>query len=107
MFFYTYIILMQNEQLYVGQTKDIEYRMKQHKEGQILGGSRTIEVRGFAKLICYWASESRNSAVLLERYLKTLTHMKKEDLIRNPHLLGKSYGVKLKDNYEFHLVNNL
>ncbi|WP_349764444.1 hypothetical protein, partial [Fusobacterium sp. SYSU M8D902] len=62
---------------------------------------------GVKEIICYWRCKDRKMGRKFEKYLKTLTRIKKIDLIKNPELLGIKYGVNLEyDDYEFVLVND-
>jgi len=66
--FYIYALISQlNSHLYIGQTNNIERRMKQHNSGKVLSTKAFIPY----KMIYLEEFKERNSAVLREKKLKT------------------------------------
>jgi putative endonuclease len=70
--------------------------MNEHSNGE---GCKYTRARGFDKIEIYWATNERKDAMKLEYYLKTLTRLKKTELIQNPNLLGVKYGLDLSAKY--------
>jgi putative endonuclease len=66
-FAYTYVLLLENGDLYIGATDDLERREKQHSRKA--GGRTTALVQG--KLIYFEACRSIQEARRRERQLKT------------------------------------
>lgn len=100
---YVYILLLNDNRFYIGETNNIIRRYFQHLIGN---GAYITKSVGVKEMLCYWRCENRKIGRKFEKYLKKLTRVNKIDLIRNPELLGVKYGVKLNsDDYEFVLVN--
>lgn len=81
-----YILRMINNQLYIGQTKDLENRLKLHK--QHIGAKFTKDNYDFV-LAYTEVYDTRQKAMQRERQIKGWTRAKKEALIA-------SYLEKLK-----------
>jgi putative endonuclease len=64
---YVYILQLSNNTYYVGRTKDIESRLKNHLKGEVISTSR-FESK---KLIWYGAFDNKRKALEFEKYLKT------------------------------------
>ena len=75
--YYVYLIYSErNDMYYLGQTNNLEDRIKRHNQNRC----RFTKNRGLWNLIGYKMCKSRSEAVLLERRLKG---MKDVDLLRN------------------------
>ena len=67
--FYTYILMNNNNQLYIGFTYDLRKRFKEHNDKK----STYTKYRGPYKLIYYEACLDENDARQREKYLKSGT----------------------------------
>ncbi len=65
--FYTYVLELQNQDLYVGWTVDLKHRLDIHQQG----GVEATRPNRPVKLIYYEACLSREKAILREKQLKT------------------------------------
>ena len=65
--YYTYILLLENSQHYIGSTQDIEKRLKKHFAGDVPTTSR-IKPK---ELVFYAAFKTKKKALEFERYLKS------------------------------------
>ena len=66
-FSYTYVLLLDNGQLYIGSTPDLQRRLEQHNRG---GGGRTTQLQP-GTLIYFEACRSLDEARKREKQLKT------------------------------------
>ena len=64
---YTYILLLNNKQLYTGLTSDLRRRISEHKKGKVKSTSKRLPV----KLIHYEAYLIKGDAERREKYLKS------------------------------------
>ncbi len=67
MFYYVYLLLLCNNQIYTGSTDDLKRRLYEHKTGRDRFTSRHLPV----DLIHYEAYKNKKDAQIRERYLKT------------------------------------
>lgn len=74
--------------LYVGQTNDIEDRLRRHNGGFVL----STKNRGPWKLLFYKLCASRSASVLLERRLKSMNA---------PRNFGHGYGLGVRTSCGF------
>ena len=82
--YYTYILKsLKNNKIYVGSTQNIEKRIDLHNAGKV----KSTKVYKPWKLLDYEAHNSRNEAILREKFLKT--HQQKEILKRKYGLVAK------------------
>jgi putative endonuclease len=66
--FFTYVLYSEKDhKLYIGYTKDLELRIKQHSEGQV----QSTKSRRPLKLIYYEACLEQWDAIRREKYFKT------------------------------------
>ena len=65
--FYVYVLKDLTGRLYVGYTRDLRERLKQHKSGKMWTTKRMKEF----ELIFYEAFKSKEDAIRRERYFKT------------------------------------
>lgn len=93
--YYTYILRCKDNSLYTGITIDLERRLKEHKEKGEKTAKYTLTHEA-VKMEIAWESENRVLASKLEFHLKTLTKKQKEELIKNPKLLGEFLGDKIQ-----------
>lgn len=76
---YTYILECSDGKLYTGWTNCIEKRIREHNSGR---GARFTRGRGPVKLRYLEISETRSDAMKREAAIKKLSHVQKEQLIR-------------------------
>jgi putative endonuclease len=76
--YYAYILLCKNGMLYVGSTKNLDERMKAHKEGR---GSVFVRTMGFKKLLYYSVHETNIEARRMELKLKATPKSEKLKMI--------------------------
>lgn len=80
--FFVYILRTSGNTLYIGQTNNLEKRMKEHKSK----GSKSAKyIRNFDsfELVYFEKHRTRKSAMTREAYLKTWTKVRKETLVRD------------------------
>lgn len=65
--FYTYILLLKNNQLYTGYTESLSRRLTEHRQGKVKTTSKYLPV----KLIFHEAYINKSDAKRREKYLKT------------------------------------
>lgn len=73
-----YILRLEDGSLYTGITKDIERRLKQHKEGR---GSKYVRSRLPLKLVHTEEHENRSKASKREAEIKSWSKGRKEELV--------------------------
>jgi len=76
---WVYILLMRNGMLYVGQTKNVLYRMRRHAEGS--GSRQAKQLKDFTLVYSEGPMEA-TAAIKRERQLKKWSRAKKVALIR-------------------------
>jgi len=65
--YYVYILLLSNDQHYVGFSEDLKIRVKDHNEGKC----HTTEKYRPVKLIWYCCFNNKKQALEFEKYLKS------------------------------------
>jgi len=65
--YYVYVLKSESDKIYVGYTKDLKRRLKEHKAGKDIT-TRTLKTN---KLIFYEAFLDKRDAVRREKYFKT------------------------------------
>ena len=70
--YYTYILENNSGRLYIGQTNNLEDRLKRHNENR----SAYTKSKGLWKLIYKKQFDSRAEAMQFEKYLKSLKNPK-------------------------------
>lgn len=73
------MIRTSDDQLYTGITTDIQRRWQEHKSGK--GGARYFRTQSPKSLAFLEECPDRSSASKREAYIKSLTKLKKEELI--------------------------
>jgi len=76
---FLYILQLQDESLYIGQTKNLKERLRKHKYGL---GSKFTKTHCLTSLVFFETHQSLDSAVKRERQLKRWSRAKKEALIQ-------------------------
>ena len=67
MFFYTYVLMCADGNLYIGSTTDLQRRLSQHEAAEVSATAHRSPVR----LVYYEACRSEKAARLREKQLKT------------------------------------
>ena len=80
--FYTYMLRCEDNSIYTGITNDLERRLEEHKAKNIKSAKYTI-THSALNFEAAWESKTRSTASKLEFYLKKLTKVKKESIIKN------------------------
>jgi predicted GIY-YIG superfamily endonuclease len=78
--YYVYILRCKDGSYYTGHAKDVEKRVEMHKKGR---GARYTRMHEPEKLVYIEEFESRGEAMRRERRIKTLSHNKKQQLIKS------------------------
>jgi len=78
--YYVYILRCKDGSYYTGHAKDVEKRFEMHKKGR---GAKYTRVHKPEKLVYTEKFESRGDAMRRERRIKTLSHNKKYQLIKD------------------------
>jgi len=76
--FFVYLLECNDKSLYCGYTKDIEARLKAHKEGK---ASKYTRARLPAKLVFLQGLKSKQAALKREAEIKSLTRKQKQMLV--------------------------
>jgi len=84
--FYVYILQTSSNTLYIGQTNNLEKRLKEHKSKSLRSAKYVRSFRSF-ELVYSEEYSSRKVAMQREYQLKTLTKAKKEELIKNKRIM--------------------
>lgn len=93
---YTYMIRCKDGSIYTGITKDVERRMREHKErGKEC--AKYTRTHHFLRLEAVFESGSWSEAARLEYAIKRLSKEKKESLIRDPEMVTELFSEKLTD----------
>jgi putative endonuclease len=82
MTFFVYILRTSSNTLYIGQTNNLERRIKEHQSGTIKS-AKYIKYFSSLKLVYSETQPSRSEAMKREIELKKLTKIKKEELVKN------------------------
>jgi putative endonuclease len=80
--FFVYILKTSSDTLYIGQTKDLEKRIKEHREKTSRSAKYMRYFKSF-ELVYQETLKSRSEALKREAQLKKLTRPEKEKLIQN------------------------
>lgn len=78
--FTVYVLRTNKNTLYIGQTNDLNVRLKKHKEGK---GAKYLKMFKSFKLVYKEEFETRSEALKREIELKKLSKIEKEKLILN------------------------
>lgn len=82
--YWVYILLCTNQNYYTGYTNDLEKRFQAHLSGKASKYTRSFKPLFIAQS---WQTSDKVNALRIERYIKTLSKIQKEELINNPDLL--------------------
>ena len=93
---YTYMLRCTDGSIYTGITKDVERRMKEHKEGGKECAKYT-RTHHFQSLEAVFEAGSWSEAAKLEYAIKRLPKEKKEQLIASPEMVCEMFSEKLSD----------
>jgi putative endonuclease len=79
MSYYVYILRCDDGSYYTGYTKDVDHRIKQHRQGR---GARYTRMHEPDDVVYVEAVGSRGEAMKREREIKSLSHSEKKKLAR-------------------------
>jgi len=74
MSYYVYVILCENGAYYTGYTKNVESRVKQHKQGR---GAKYLKMHKAKKVVYVEKFDTRSEAIKRELEIKRLSHKAK------------------------------
>ena len=101
--YYTYMIRCKDNSIYTGITTNLEKRMQEHftKDEKC---AKYTKKHTAMKLERAWKSENRVFASKLEYWIKHLSKLQKENLIKNPKKLEEFLSDKIEiENYSLQL----
>lgn len=101
--YYTYMIRCKDNSIYTGITTNLEKRMQEHfaKDEKC---AKYTKKHTAIKLERAWKSENRVFASKLEYWIKHLSKLQKENLIKNPKKLEEFLSDKIEiENYSLQL----
>ena len=101
--YYTYMIRCKDNSIYTGITTNLEKRMQEHftKDEKC---AKYTKKHTAIKLERAWKSENRVFATKLEYWIKHLSKLQKENLIKNPKKLEEFLSDKIEiENYSLQL----
>ena len=97
--YYTYMIRCKDNSIYTGITTNLEKRMQEHftKDEKC---AKYTKKHTAIRLERAWKSENRVFASKLEYWIKHLSKVQKEELIKNPEKLQEFLSEKIEtENY--------
>ena len=89
MAYFCYIVKCSDGTFYSGWTTNPERRVREHNKGS--RGARYTRQRRPVSLVYLEELPDRSAAMRRERYLKTLSRIRKEKLVQK-HALGNDFG---------------
>ncbi len=101
--YYTYMIRCKDNSIYTGITTNLEKRMQEHftKDEKC---AKYTKKHTAIRLERAWKSENRVFASKLEYWIKHLSKVQKEELIKNPEKLQEFLSEKIEtENYTIQL----
>ena len=101
--YYTYMIRCKDNSIYTGITTDLNRRFEEHFNKTSKCAKYTLK-HDVEKLESAWESVDRSLASKLEFYIKKLTKIEKESLIKNNRNLKKLLSDKIECS-EYKKVN--
>lgn len=81
--YWVYILLCSNQNYYTGYTDNLEKRFQVHLAGK--GSKYTRSFTPLSIVQTWEVKGTKAKAMRLERYIKRLSKIKKEELIQNPN----------------------
>lgn len=101
--YYTYMIRCKDNSIYTGITTNLEKRMQEHFTKNEKCAKYTKKHTAI-RLERAWKSENRVFASKLEYWIKHLSKLQKENLIKNPKKLEEFLSNKIEiENYSLQL----
>lgn len=82
--FFVYILKCENDSYYTGYTDNLERRYQKHCEGVASKYTRSFKP---LKIAASWEVCDKSQAMKIEAYIKKLSRVEKEKLVRDPNLL--------------------
>ena len=92
--YYVYMLRCEDNSIYTGITTDLERRMNEHFGKSDKCAKYTL-THNAKKLESAWKTENRVLASRLEFFIKKLTKVQKENLIKNKEYLSKYLSDKI------------
>ena len=103
--YYVYIIRCEDDSLYTGITTDLQRRLKEHLERGKKCAKYTMSHHA-KSLEAAWKAVDKISASKLEFFIKRLTKIQKEEIIKRPQKINLFLGEKI-DSEQYSNVKNL
>ena len=74
--YYVYVLKMSNDQIYIGFTKALEKRIREHKTGAVFTTSKYLPIKPIY-FECYLSdTDARQREKMLKRYGSTWSHLR-------------------------------
>lgn len=103
--YYVYMLRCEDNSIYTGITTELKRRMKEHFQKNKKCAKYTF-YHNAKKLESAWETSNRSLASKLEYYIKTLSKIQKENLIKNNDNFTKLFSYKLEcDLYKKYYCN--
>lgn len=97
--YYIYMIRCKDNSIYTGITTDLKRRMNEHFNKEEKCAKYTYNHIA-TKFETAWETQNRKLASKLEYHIKKLAKNKKEQLIKNPEILGKLLNAIDENEYK-------
>ncbi len=94
--YYIYMLRCKDNSIYTGIAKDLQKRMREHFTKDKSCAKYTLN-HGAMKLETAWITQNKSLALKLEYHIKTLSKIKKEELILNNNISELLYP-KIDEN---------
>ena len=88
-YYWLYMLECEKKRIYTGYTVDLIKRYRAHQKGQ---AKFTRSFKPICVLQC-WPIKTKSLAMQLEYYIKQLSRLQKEILIKNPHQLFQEIPI--------------
>lgn len=98
--YYTYMLRCKDGTIYTGMTNNIDARFKKHIMG---AGAKYTKSHQPEKIESVWRSKDKSLACKLEYYLKSLTKVQKENIIKGQKL--NTYFKGKIDSRRYYRIN--
>ena len=75
--YYVYVLKMSNDQIYIGSTKTLEKRIREHKAGRVFTTSKYLPIKPIY-FECYLSDkDAYQREKMLKRYGSTWSHLRR------------------------------
>lgn len=92
--YYTYILRTSGNTLYVGYTKDLQRRVRQHRTRK--GGAAYLRIFSDCHVVYVETFDTQHDAMSRERHLKLLSHAGKEEVVEENTDRSRDILIRLK-----------